>query len=118
VPLSGIAAKVVTKAYHIYALPSGGNRLRVAADWVLNLVSRPVTAQLGLVSPRAARLSAEWSGAASAAWNSLSVVAPANGAVAPTTTEERRRERDNLKRGHETGMRKPPRYLPRREPRN
>jgi NADH dehydrogenase len=59
VPLSGPAAKVVTKAYHLYALPAAGNRLRVAADWALNLVSRPIAAQLGLVEPAAARLAAE-----------------------------------------------------------
>jgi NADH:ubiquinone reductase (H+-translocating) len=59
VPLSGPAAKVVTKGYHLYALPAAGNRLRVAADWVLNLVSRPIAAQLGLVDPAAARLATE-----------------------------------------------------------
>jgi NADH:ubiquinone reductase (H+-translocating) len=56
VPLAGLPAKVVTKAYHLYALPAVGNRLRVAADWALNLVSRPIAAQLGLVDPAAGRL--------------------------------------------------------------
>jgi NADH dehydrogenase len=55
-PLTGLPAKVVTKAYHLYALPAAGNRLRIAADWVLNLVSRPIAAQLGLVDPAAGRL--------------------------------------------------------------
>jgi NADH dehydrogenase len=55
-PLAGLPAKVVTKAYHLYALPAVGNRLRVAADWALNLVSRPIAAQLGLVDPAAGRL--------------------------------------------------------------
>lgn len=55
-PLTGLPAKVVTKAYHLYALPAAGNRLRVAADWALNLVSRPIAAQLGLVAPAAGRL--------------------------------------------------------------
>jgi NADH dehydrogenase len=59
VPLSGPVAKAVTKAYHLYALPAAGNRLRVAADWALNLVSRPIAAQLGLVEPAAARLAGE-----------------------------------------------------------
>jgi NADH dehydrogenase len=54
--LTGLPAKVVTKAYHLYALPTAGNRLRVAADWAVNLVSRPIAAQLGLVDPAAARL--------------------------------------------------------------
>jgi NADH dehydrogenase len=59
VPLSGPVAKAVTKAYHLYALPAAGNRLRVATDWALNLVSRPIAAQLGLVEPAAARLSGD-----------------------------------------------------------
>jgi NADH dehydrogenase len=66
VPLTGLPAKVVTKAYHLYALPAAGNRLRVAADWAVNLVSRPAPAQLGLVDPSAARLAAEASGVARA----------------------------------------------------
>jgi NADH dehydrogenase len=56
--LTGLPAKIVTKAYHLYALPAAGNRLRVAADWVLNLVSRPIAAQLGLVDHAAGRLAA------------------------------------------------------------
>jgi NADH dehydrogenase len=63
IPLTGIPAKVVTKAYHLYALPHAGNRLRVAADWALNAISRPIAAQLGLVSPAAARLEREVPGA-------------------------------------------------------
>ena len=58
-PLTGLTAKVVTKGYHLYALPAAGNRLRVAADWAVNLVSRPIAAQLGLVDPTAARLTRE-----------------------------------------------------------
>jgi NADH dehydrogenase len=63
IPLTGIPAKVVTKAYHLYALPHAGNRLRVAGDWALNAISRPIAAQLGLVSPAAARLEREVPGA-------------------------------------------------------
>jgi NADH:quinone reductase (non-electrogenic) len=58
-PLTGLPAKVVTKAYHLYALPGAANRLRVGADWALNAVSRPIAAQLGLVPPSSATLSAE-----------------------------------------------------------
>jgi NADH dehydrogenase len=58
-PLTGLPAKLVTKAYHLYALPAAGNRLRVAADWAVNLASRPIAAQLGLVRPEAAGLTAE-----------------------------------------------------------
>jgi NADH dehydrogenase len=57
-PLTGVAAKLVTKGYHLYALPAAANRLRVSADWALNMVSRPIAAQLGLVDPAAARLDA------------------------------------------------------------
>jgi NADH dehydrogenase len=59
IPLSGPVAKVVTKAYHLYAVPAAANRLRVAADWAVNLVSRPVPAQVGLVDPSSARLAGE-----------------------------------------------------------
>ena len=55
-PLWGLPAKVVTKGYHLYALPAPANRLRVAADWALNSVSRPIAAQLGPVDPSSARL--------------------------------------------------------------
>jgi NADH dehydrogenase len=58
-PLTGFPAKAVTKGYHLLALPAAANRLRVASDWALNLVSRPIAAQLGLVSPAAAGLTAE-----------------------------------------------------------
>jgi NADH dehydrogenase len=61
-PLTGPAAKVVSKGYHLYALPSAGNRLRVAADWLTNLVSRPIAAQLGLVERQAALLEREQAG--------------------------------------------------------
>jgi NADH:ubiquinone reductase (H+-translocating) len=54
VPLAGLPAKVVTRGYHLLALP--GNRTRTAADWLLDAVlSRPVV-QLGLVPPMAVRL--------------------------------------------------------------
>jgi NADH:ubiquinone reductase (H+-translocating) len=62
VPVTGLPAKVVTKAYHLYALPAAGNRLRVAASWAVNLVSRPIAAQLGIVDPAAAKLTAEQRG--------------------------------------------------------
>jgi NADH:ubiquinone reductase (H+-translocating) len=62
-PLTGPIAKVVTKGYHLYALPSAANRLRVAGDWITNLVSRPIAAQLGLVQPEAAQLAREQAGA-------------------------------------------------------
>ncbi len=49
IPLTGVTAKVVTKVHHLYALPAAANRIRVAADWAVNLTSRPIAAQLGTV---------------------------------------------------------------------
>ena len=47
VPLSGFVAKTVTRGYHLLSLP--GNRLRVAADWLLDTVLPRQGVQLGLV---------------------------------------------------------------------
>lgn len=47
VPLSGLAAKAVTRGYHLLSLP--GNRIRTASDWVLDAVLPRQTVQLGLV---------------------------------------------------------------------
>jgi hypothetical protein len=49
VPLSGAAAKVVTRGYHLYALPA--NRLRVATDWLNDIVEHRQFVRLGLVQP-------------------------------------------------------------------
>jgi NADH:quinone reductase (non-electrogenic) len=58
VAMSGIAAKAVTRAYHLYALPSTPQRLRVGLDWALDTVlSRPLV-QLGLVREENASLAA------------------------------------------------------------
>jgi NADH dehydrogenase len=47
VPLSGIVAKAVTRGYHLLSMP--GNRVRVAADWLLDAVLPRQGVQLGLV---------------------------------------------------------------------
>ncbi|MFI9614931.1 FAD-dependent oxidoreductase [Streptomyces sp. NPDC052023] len=47
VALSGVAAGAVTRGYHLAAMP--GNRLRVAADWLLDAVLPRQAVQLGLV---------------------------------------------------------------------
>jgi NADH dehydrogenase len=47
VPLSGLAAKVVTRGYHLLSLP--GNRVRVASDWILDALLPRQGVQLGLV---------------------------------------------------------------------
>ncbi|MFF4790249.1 NAD(P)/FAD-dependent oxidoreductase [Streptomyces sp. NPDC001276] len=68
VPLSGPVAGAVTRAYHLGAMP--GNRVRVAADWLLDAVLPRQFVQLGLVrswsvpldtaSPELARVGPEW----------------------------------------------------------
>ncbi|MDT0613118.1 NAD(P)/FAD-dependent oxidoreductase [Streptomyces lancefieldiae] len=47
VPLSGPVAGAVTRGYHLAAMP--GNRVRVAADWLLDSVLPRQAVQLGLV---------------------------------------------------------------------
>ncbi|SDY43700.1 NADH dehydrogenase [Amycolatopsis xylanica] len=47
IPLSGLPAKIVTRAYHLAAMP--GNRLRTAVDWALEAMTHRQTVQLGLV---------------------------------------------------------------------
>jgi len=47
IPLAGIAAKTVTRGYHLLSLP--GNRTRTATDWALNTIMPPRAVQLGLV---------------------------------------------------------------------
>ncbi|MDX6356661.1 MAG: hypothetical protein QOF98_3564 [Streptomyces sp.] len=47
IPLSGIPAAAVTRGYHLLAMP--GNRIRVAADWILDAVLPRQAVQLGLV---------------------------------------------------------------------
>ncbi|MEU0676553.1 NAD(P)/FAD-dependent oxidoreductase [Streptomyces sp. NPDC006172] len=47
VHLSGLPAGVVTRGYHLAAMP--GNRVRVAADWLLDAVLPRQGVQLGLV---------------------------------------------------------------------
>ncbi|MEV0928065.1 NAD(P)/FAD-dependent oxidoreductase [Streptomyces spongiicola] len=49
VPLSGLLAGAVTRGYHLAAMP--GNRVRVAADWLLDAALPRQAVQLGLVSP-------------------------------------------------------------------
>ncbi|WP_310718859.1 NAD(P)/FAD-dependent oxidoreductase [Streptomyces lydicus] len=49
VPLSGPLAGALTRGYHLMAMP--GNRVRVAADWLLDAVLPRQGVHLGLVSP-------------------------------------------------------------------
>lgn len=47
IPMSGLLAKVVTRGYHLVAMP--GNRARVALDWVADALFSRQRVQLGLV---------------------------------------------------------------------
>ncbi|WP_447007031.1 NAD(P)/FAD-dependent oxidoreductase [Saccharothrix isguenensis] len=47
VPLTGLPAKAVARGYHLLAMP--GNRLRVAVDWLTELLVRRQVVQFGLV---------------------------------------------------------------------
>jgi NADH dehydrogenase len=47
VPLRGFPAFLVTRGYHLSAMP--GNRIRVAVDWLLDALLHRQTVQLGLV---------------------------------------------------------------------
>ncbi|MGW0505389.1 NAD(P)/FAD-dependent oxidoreductase [Micromonospora sp. NPDC003241] len=57
VPLSGLPAKAVTRAYHLLAMP--GNRARVGADWLLDAALPRSAAQLGLIPADAVPLESE-----------------------------------------------------------
>lgn len=54
--LSGVAAGAVTRGYHLAAMP--GNRIRVAADWLLDATLPRQAVQLGLVRSGAVPLTA------------------------------------------------------------
>lgn len=56
--ISGIAAKIVTRAYHLYALPSTPQRLRVGLDWVLDALLPRLPVQFGLIPEDEAPLAA------------------------------------------------------------
>jgi NADH dehydrogenase len=49
VSLAGLPGLVATRGYHLLALPSTGNRIRVALDWLLDFTMRPQLAQLGFL---------------------------------------------------------------------
>jgi NADH:ubiquinone reductase (H+-translocating) len=48
IPLSGPAANVVTRGYHLSAM--SGNWLRVLTDWTLNTVTPPEATSFGVIS--------------------------------------------------------------------
>jgi NADH dehydrogenase len=56
IPFSGVPAKILTRAYHLYALPA--NRLRVATDWFNDIIEHRQFVQLGLVRGQYSSLAA------------------------------------------------------------
>ncbi len=56
VNVTGLAAKAVTRAYHLYALPLTANRIRVATDWLLAAVLPVQAVQLSAIRPSDAQL--------------------------------------------------------------
>jgi NADH dehydrogenase len=62
VPLSGIAAKAVTRGYHLISMP--GNRVRTALDWATDAVLPRQAVQLGLVRARSIPPGHRFAGAA------------------------------------------------------
>jgi NADH:ubiquinone reductase (H+-translocating) len=48
IPLSGLPANVVTRAYHLYAM--SGNQTRVLTDWTVNSITAPEPTSLAVIS--------------------------------------------------------------------
>ena len=57
-PLGGLPGLVVTRGYHLLALPAMGNRVRVGLDWLLDWVMRPQLSQLGFLREEQATMAA------------------------------------------------------------
>lgn len=57
-PLVGLPAKLVTSAYHLFAVPGAANRARVAGDWILAALVGRRRVALGLVAEEASTISA------------------------------------------------------------
>jgi len=55
VPLSGVLAKILARGYHLFAMPT--NRMRVATDWLNDVVEHRQFVRLGLVRSEHTRLS-------------------------------------------------------------
>ena len=55
--MTGLTAKAVTRAYHLYALPLAANRVRVATDWLLAAVLPVQAVQLSGIRPSDALIS-------------------------------------------------------------
>jgi NADH:ubiquinone reductase (H+-translocating) len=56
IPISGPLAAIITRGYHLYALPA--NRLRVATDWLNDIIEHRQLVQLGLIPSQYSGLAA------------------------------------------------------------
>jgi NADH dehydrogenase len=54
IPMSGLPANVVTRAYHLSAM--SGNRMRVLTDWTLNGLTSPESTSLAVISAKSVPL--------------------------------------------------------------
>lgn len=49
--MAGLPAKAITRACHLFALPSTSNRVRVASDWLLAAALPTQAVQLSEIRP-------------------------------------------------------------------
>ncbi|HET9292007.1 MAG TPA: NAD(P)/FAD-dependent oxidoreductase [Actinomycetes bacterium] len=98
VALGGLPGLVVTRGYHLLALPSNGNRIRVALDWLLDWAIRPQVAQLGFLREDQATMAAAehtgiYAGPPADEWEAASRDLPTTRAVVADTGVPRPRAR-------------------------
>jgi NADH dehydrogenase len=84
--LGGLPGLVVTRGYHLLALPSAGNRVRVSLDWLLDWAMRPQLAQLGFLREDQATMAAAehtgiYTGPPADEWEAAARDVPASRAV-------------------------------------
>jgi NADH dehydrogenase len=51
IPLTGVPAKVVTRAYHLLSVPGTANRVRLVTDWALDALLPPQSVRLSSIRP-------------------------------------------------------------------
>jgi NADH dehydrogenase len=98
VALGGLPGLVATRGYHLLALPSNGNRIRVSLDWLLDWATRPQVAQLGFLREDQATMAAAehtgiYAGPPTDEWEAASMDLPTTRAVVADTGVPRPRAR-------------------------
>ncbi|ONH35069.1 MULTISPECIES: NAD(P)/FAD-dependent oxidoreductase [Protofrankia] len=58
VTLSGLPAAALARGYHLHALPGRTNTIRVAADWLLDMIAPRQIVQLGFLPPEKSSIDA------------------------------------------------------------